>query len=214
MRIGKRITLVLAASAALGLGFEGAAAAATGPGNGSAFGVQVSVLGGTITLGPTPLVITPPGGSSSLINQGASGVSVLGLSVSSQGSNGNVSSSAGIIGASTPGFVTATGLTSACSSTPGSATGSSQLYGASSPQTGPLAQSPPPNTSVPVPVGTLTLNEQQTTPNSIRVRAAHAAASPVADVILAESDCGITLVGAATATAASATSASMPTLAG
>jgi hypothetical protein len=213
MRIGKRIPLVLAASAALALGFEGVAAAATGPGNGSAFGVQVSVLGGTITLGPTPLVITPPGGSSSLINQGASGVSVLGLSVSSQGSNGNVSSSAGIIGASTPGFVTATGLTSACSSTPGSATGSSQLYGASSPQTGPLAQSPP-HTSVPVPVGTLTLNEQQTTPNSIRVRAAHAAASPVADVILAESDCGITLVGAATATAASATSASMPTLAG
>jgi hypothetical protein len=210
MRFGKRITLVLAAAAALALGFEGAATADSG----SAFGVQVSVLGGTIALGPTPLVITPPGGQRGLINQSASGVNVLGLSVSSQGSNGNVSSSAGIVGASTPGFITATGITSACNSTPTSATGNSQFYGASSPQTGPLSQSPPPNTSVPVPIGTLTLNEQQTTSNTIRVRAAHASAAPVADVILAESDCGVVLVGAATATAASPTPAGMPTLAG
>lgn len=218
MRI-RRAPAVLVVGAALALGgFAGTAAAATGPGNGSAFGVQVSVLGGTITVPPIPLVVTPPGGQQSLINVGAGGVNVAALSVSSQGSGGNVSSSAGILGATVPSFLTAQGLTSQCSATPTSATGSSTLIGASSPLTGPLAVNPPPNTTVPVVVGTLTLNEQSGGPNSIRVRAAHVAASPLADVVLAESDCGVTLVGAAAATAARATSGSgaagMPSLAG
>lgn len=213
MYLGKRIAVVLAAATSLALGVAGAAAAATGPGNGSAFGVQVTVLGGTIALLPTPLVITPPGGQRTLLNVGANGVNAAGVAVSSQSSNGNVSSSAGIIGGTAPGFLTAQGITSSCTSTPTSASGTSQLIGASSPQAGPVAMNPAPNTSVPVPVGTLTLNEQQSSPNSIRVRAVHAS-SAAADVILAESDCGLTLVGAATATAASATSAGMPKLAG
>jgi hypothetical protein len=217
MYLGKRIAVVLAAATSLALGVAGTAAAATGPGNGSAFGVQVTVLGGTIALPPTPLVVTPPGGQQTLLNVGAGGVNVAGVAVSSQGSGGNVSSSAGILGATVPSFLTAQAITSSCTSTPTSASGTSQLIGASSPLTGPVAVNPPPNTSIPVVVGTMTLNEQQSSPNSIRVRAVHVAASPVADVILAESDCGLTLVGAANATAASATSAAsagMPKLAG
>ncbi len=60
----------------------------------------------------------------------------------------------------------------------------------------------------------MTLNEQSGGPNSIRVRAVHVAASPVTDIVLADSQCGLSLVGAATATAASATSSGMPSLAG
>jgi hypothetical protein len=215
MRIGKRLPLACAVGAALVLGLAGSAAAATGPGNGSAFGVQVSVLGGTIALPATPLVVTPPGGQQTLVNVGAAGVNVAGVAVSSQGSGGSTSSSAGILGATVPGFLTATAITSQCSATPSGASGSSSLIGASSPLTGPLAVNPPPNTSVPVVVGTLNLNEQSGGPNSIHVRAVHVAASPITDVVLADSQCGLSLVGAATATAASATSgASMPSLAG
>ena len=212
MRMRRQVALVAAASASLALGFAGTAAA--DPGSGSAFGVQVSVLGGTISIPPVPLVVTPPGGQQSLLNVGAGGVNVAALSVSSQGSNGNVTSSAGDLGATVPAFLTASALTSQCSATPTAATGSAQLIGASSPLTGPLAANPPPNTTIPVVVGTLTLNEQQTTSNSIRVRAAHVAASPITDVILAESDCGTVLVGAANALAASATGGGMPSLAG
>jgi hypothetical protein len=215
MHIAKRTPIALAVGAALVLGFAGTATAATGPGNGSAFGVQVSVLGGTIALPATPLVVTPPGGQQTLINVGAAGVNVAGVAVNSQGSNGNVSSSAGILGATVPSFLTASAITSQCTATPASASGSSSLIGASSPLAGPVAVNPPPNTSVPVVVGTMTLNEQSGGPNSIHVRAVHVAASPVADVVLADSQCGLSLVGAATATAASATSsAGMPSLAG
>jgi hypothetical protein len=214
MRIGKRMPMALAVGAALVLGLAGTAAAASGPGNGSAYGVQISVLGGTITLPATPLVVTPPGGQRTLLNVGANGVNVAGVAVSSQGSGGNVSSSAGILGATVPSFLTASGITSQCTATPTSASGSSSLFNASSPMTGPVAMNPAPNTSVPVVVGTMTLNEQSGGPNSIHVRAVHVAASPVTDVVLADSQCGLSLVGAATAVAASATSAGMPSLAG
>jgi hypothetical protein len=215
MRIGKRMPMALAVGAALVLGLAGTAAAATGPGNGSAYGVQVSVLGGIITVPATPLVVTPPGGQQTLLNVGAGGVNAAAVGVSSQGSNGNVTSSAGILGATVPGFVTASVISSQCTATPSAASGSSNLVAASSPLTGPVAANPPPNTNIPVVIGTLTLNEQSGGPNSIHVRAVHVAASPITDVVLSDSQCGLSLVGAATANAASATSgAGMPSLAG
>jgi len=216
MRIARWVALGLAASVPLALGVSGTAGADDGS-NGGAFGVQVSVLGGTVTVPPTPLVLTPPGGQRSVVNVGAGGVNVSALSVSSgQAADGTVSSSAGVLGATVPGFLTATALTSACSAGPAGTSGTAGLVNASTPL-GVVPVNPPPNTTVPVVVGTLTLNEQQTGPNSIRVRAAHAAASPVADVVLAESACGASLVGAANAVAAAPTrgrAAATPALAG
>jgi hypothetical protein len=206
------VVLGLGATIALAVGLSGTAAGAD-TGSGGAFGIQVSVLGGTVTVPPTPAVNFPPGGSQSLVNVNAGGVSAGVLNVSSQGdSAGNVASSASVLNAQVPGFLTATAVSSQCASTPTVAGGSSVLN-ASTPA-GPVAVNPAPNTSIPVIVGSLILNEQQGGSNSIRVRAVHVAAAPLADVILAESDCGITLVGAATATAARATTTSGPAAAG
>jgi hypothetical protein len=190
--------------------------------------VQVTVLGQNL-VPPTPAVNFPPGGTKSLIGPvGGGGVSVGVLSVSATGDpSGNTQSSASVLDAGVPTVLTAAALTSNCSASPTTAGGSSVLTSAVGPGGTPLNVTPAPNTSVPLLVGSLNLNEQQNpSANSIRVRAAHVA-SPAADVILSESDCGASLIGAATATAASATSASaasasaasgssaaMPTLAG
>ena len=204
MRRSIGVATGLVPTIALVLGLWGTTAGAD-TGTGGAFGIQVSVLGGTVTVPPTPAVNFPPGGSQSLVNVNAGGISAGVLNASSQGdSAGNVASNASVLNANVPGFLTATAVSSQCTSTPTVAGGSSVLA-ASSPLTGPLAVNPPPNTTIPVIVGNLILNEQQAGPNSIRVRAVHVAAAPLADVILAESDCGVALVGAANATVAAAT---------
>ena len=219
MQTGRWVALVLAASVPLALAFADPAGA-DGPNTGGAFGVQVTVLGQTV-VPPTPVVSFPPGGQRSLVNVSQAGVSAGVLTVSSNGDNsGSVASSAQTLGVSntTAVPVAASALTSACSSSPSGTSGTASVVNGTTPA-GPLAVNPPPNTSVPLLVGSLTVNEQQPAPNGIRVRTVHAS-TPVAGVVIAESDCGVGivgavgLVGAATATAARATTSTNPTLTG
>ncbi len=216
MKTGRYVALVLAASVPLVLGFAGSASAA-GSNTGGAFGVQVTVLGQTI-VPPTPIVNFPPGGQRGLLNVGQAGANAAGVQVSSNGdNNGNVASSAGIIGASNTNGSTfaASGLTSSCTSSPSGSSGTTGVVNGST-AAGPVANNPPPNTSIPLLIGTQTINEQQQSPSGIRVRAVHSS-TPVSDVILSESDCGVAIVGAANAAAATATAAAtaaMPSLAG
>jgi hypothetical protein len=212
MKTARWVALALAASVPLALGLAGPVGAA-GPNTGGAFGVQVTVLGQSV-VPPTLVVNFPPGGQRGVVNISRAGVSAGVLTVSSSGdNNGTVASSAQTLGASNANVVpvAASALTSACASSPAGTSGTASVANGTTP-VGSLALSPPPNTSVPLLIGSLTVNEQQTSSNAIRVRTLHPA-TPVADVVLAESDCGVGIIGAATAAAARAT-VTNPTLAG
>lgn len=210
MRMTLRVGVVAAAAAALAFGLSGVASAAPGS---SGSGLQVSILGNTIVVPPTPFVSFPPGGSLSTVSVPGGLASV--LSVSANGSSTSANSSATAANANVPTFATATVLGSTCSASPAGTVGNSTLAGATVNGT-PVGANPPANTQVPVPgVATITLNGQTTTTSGLRVRALEVSTNPplATDVVLSESDCGLSLVGAASATTASATSA-MPTLTG
>jgi hypothetical protein len=157
--IGAAVGAALVATFALGP----SVASADPIGDASALTVTVTVAGVSVTLGPTPAVSTPPGGSDTRINQAvpAAGTSVSVLTASSQPSGANVTSLAQVVGANVlSGTLTADVISSTCTATPSGATGSSALANAQAAGV-PINVSPPPNQTLTLPgVGMLILNEQ------------------------------------------------------
>jgi hypothetical protein len=184
-----------------------------------AFGesVNVSVLTGSVTSGPTPSVTLPSGGggpvTDSLANVNLPGVLTTGLlNVSTQGTNlgshsGTSTSSAQVAGATllsalapslggSP-LLTADVISSQCTSNGDGSSGSSTLVGLTVAGS-PVAVNPPPNTTIDL-LGavTVTLNEQIVTGSpgetSITVNAVHVRVNldgiASGDVILSQSRC-------------------------
>ncbi len=210
MRTTIRLGIALAAAAALAVGLSGTAGAQPGS---SGSGLQVSILGNVVTVPPTPLVNFPPGGSASTVSVPGGLASV--LSVSASGSSTSANSTATAANANVPSFVSAVAVGSTCSASPAGTVGNSTLVGATVAGT-PVGVNPAPNTSIGVPgLGAVTLNGQSSSASGLRVRALEVTTNPPlpTDIVLSESDCGLSLVGAASASAASVTSA-MPTLTG
>jgi hypothetical protein len=198
----------LAGAACIAFAMGSTAGADVGVDSGGAAGVQADVdtLAGPVNIPPTPSVNTPPGGGSA--QQSVTNLSVPGVASASVlsattdgtvGPGGSVSSSADVVDASAgDDVVTADVIHSECLSDESGSSGSSSLVDASV-AGNPVAVSPPPNTTIPVPsVGTVTLNEQQTSDGpastGIVVNAVHVALDgPAAtgDVIISQSRCGV-----------------------
>jgi hypothetical protein len=180
----------------------------------------------TVSLPPLPVVNLPPGGSTSVAGVDVTPLLSAGVlnAASQQTSPNGSASSASVAGVSAlPGVadLVADVVSSECAADGSSVAGSSAIANGSVAGT-PLAVSPNPNSSVAVPlVGTITLNQQQTTATGISVRAIHLVVdTPLgvsADVPIATSVCssvaGATSAGLPEAGPAPSTSAN-PSLAG
>ena len=233
-----RTTRVLAGLAAAGTAMAlWAGTAGAAPSGGS--GLSLNVTGPIpVNVPPIPLVTLPPGGSTTVAGVSVPGVlsaGVLNAASTATGPNGAASSASVANLSALPAVapITATAVSSSCASDPSGTSGTSSIVNGVVLGT-PVAVSPAPNSSLTVPaVGTVILNEQQTSGSQITVRAIHAIiATPLgigANLPVATSVCdsglnspgsgsgsgsgGGRAVAVSQATAAAATSAN-PTLAG
>jgi hypothetical protein len=165
--------------------------------SGSATGVDalVDTVVTTIDVPPVPQVVLPPGGSDGLVDLDVPGALSAGvLAVTSTGANGTDANSSASVAAvdAVEGIITAALITSVCAATPDGFDATSALTEAAAAGV-PLDATPPPNTGVDVPaVGSVVLNEQETTANGVTVRAVHATIdTPVlgAELVISESAC-------------------------
>jgi hypothetical protein len=208
--------------------------------SGSGSGLSLNVTGPIpVNVPPIPLVTLPPGGSTTVAGVSVPGVlsaGVLNAASTQTGPNGAASSASVANLAALPAVapITATAVSSSCTSDPSGTSGTSSIVNGVV-LGSPVAVSPAPNSSLTVPaVGTVILNEQQTSGSQITVRAIHAIiATPLgigANLPVATSVCdsglnspgsgsgsgsgsGGRAVAVGQATAAAATAAN-PTLAG
>jgi hypothetical protein len=204
--------------------------------SGSGSGLSLNVTGPIpVNVPPIPLVTLPPGGSTTVAGVSVPGVlsaGVLNAASQATGPNGAASSASVANLSALPAVapITATAVSSSCASDPSGTSGTSSIVNGVV-LGSPVAVSPAPNSSLTVPaVGTVILNEQQTSGSQITVRAIHAIiATPLgvgANLPVATSVCDSGLnspgsgsgvggrsVAVSQATAAAATSAN-PTLAG
>jgi hypothetical protein len=184
-------------------GVVGAMAFATtapaGAQEGEANGIRavVEVIGGTLTTIPnTPHQEQPPGGSTQVASlpgtaAPAATAGILTAAADGSGSSAsvlNLTAANGVV----PGFtsvVTADAVTSECSFPDGSSAIANGVAAGV-----PVALSPPPNTTIPIPgVGQLVLNEQISDSGGITVRAIHLVVNVPgivgAEVVVSESVC-------------------------
>lgn len=219
---------VVVAIAVAGASFGLLAGSAGAEPSGGAEGISGELLTPitNVSLPPLPIVNLPPGGSTSVAGVDVAPLVSTGIlnAASEQTSPTGAASSASVAGVSAlPGVadLVADLISSECSADGSNVSGSSAIAGGTVAGT-PLAVSPNPNSSVAVPlVGTVTLNEQQTTATGISVRAVHLVVNtPLgvsADVPIATSVCssvaGATSAGLPEAGPAPSTSGN-PSLAG
>ncbi|HWF52788.1 MAG TPA: choice-of-anchor P family protein [Solirubrobacteraceae bacterium] len=196
--------LVLAAAATLGsLAYAQNAAASTTVGGGAfAIKANVSSFVAPVNVGPLASVTLPSTGggpfTASLLNTNVLGlVAVQAGNVSTQGDTaaGTAASSANVANVSVAGIVSAQVATSSCTATASSATGSSRVLGLVVAGIPISVVDIGPNTKISLPVGTVTINEQTTTPTGITVNAVdvqlNAFGLLTGNVTLAQSHCSV-----------------------
>jgi hypothetical protein len=149
----------------------------------------------TTEVPPTPTIVSPPGGSDSIVSVNQPGLVTTGiLNVSSIIDGDTVNSAASVIDADIfAGTVTAEAVSSECTAGPEGAEGTSSLVGAEALGTG-LDANPPPNTTFEIPgLATIVLNEQTRESDGIIVDAIHATIQTpfgvFAEIIISESAC-------------------------
>ena len=149
----------------------------------------------TTEVPPTPTVVSPPGGSDSVLSVDQAGLVSTGvLNVSSVVDGDTVNSAASVIDADVfAGLVTADAVSSECTAAPEGADGTASWVGAEAAGT-PLEANPPPNTTFEIPgLASIVLNEQTRESDGIIVDALHATIQTpfgvFAEIIISESAC-------------------------
>ena len=200
VRTGVTLTALLVAASA---GATSASAAVNSVGGGGyAVSANVNALVAPVTIGALPTVSLPPEGggpyAESLVSANAGGLAPIGVAtVSTEGNSGigSVSSFSSVADVGIAGLVSASTARSRCTATTDGAEGSASVVDLVVAGITMSTDNAGPNTTIALPVGTVTINEQRRsglaglTVNAVRISLD---AFATGDIVLAQSRCTVT----------------------